>query len=312
MDRDMNSVGSQSFSIFSIEVLGFFEATVWPLGLDSLISGSLADAHPEAQFQELATLLNANADILDEWSKLPCPKKKTEEGDAALMSTLERVRIFGITRTRAYLVGAKLRARFPSKSKDTNENKMNDPFSCWQALNVVFGDTETSGQIKLECAVLVELFLRWLQTDLRKKESIRVKRWLEAQFVEWGRLWKLLASTSKGGTSKPVAMILKSQVLFDLGRASMMTYSDQDLPLWIAAAKNVESHPITFRKECEMFGFCSPQMAAVWAQALASSSALATPLRLLVRPWRKAHAQVKRAHAETASYLEMWLAGKVA
>lgn len=303
---------SHHFSILSVEVLEYLETYVWPLRLDSFIKTNLADTEPEAQMQELAAALSASPAILEGWAKLPCPTKKGEEGDAALMSTLERVRIYGINRTRAYLVGAKLRSRFSSTGKSLNENKMIDPFSCWQAMSSAFGEVETSFEMKLECAVLVELFLRWLQTDSRKAEAFRVRRWLEAQFSEWGKLWKQLELTSKEGKPKPVVMILKSQVLFDLGRASMMAYSDQDLPLWIAAAKNLEFRPITFRKECEKFGFCSPQMAAVWAQALGSSSGLATPLRLLVRPWRKAHTQVKKAHAETASYLEMWADGKVA
>jgi hypothetical protein len=291
--------------LISSDILGYLEKNAWPMRLDLFIQQRIQFDHSEMLIQHLLKEIESNASIREEWLSLPAPPKKDNDGAwSGVMSALDRIRVYGTQRTRAYLLGAKLRHLTSRPTEAKKENWMITPIPCWKFITDIFKEDEIHQDLQLEIALLLTYFFNWLDESAYKANAVKQRIWLEKQKESWTKLWIRLGAEAKGGQSLPRSMILKTQILFDLGRATLFAITPEAQQHWAKAEKNGEVRALTLKRESAEFGYCSAQLSALWAQAIGTVSGLATPLRLMMRPWRTRHKQVKDSHARIIQYLE--------
>jgi len=301
---------SRDFHESASNILEFFEATSWPLRLERLLLPDDKENFND-RVESLLKLIESNPVTRDEWLAFTVPgKKEGEGGSATKTSAIERIRLFGPQKTRTYLVGALLRAHPDFQTKEKLD-WLNSPFPSWRNFERIFGNSEVTFDLQVECALIFELFQGWLKKNFPVADAARTRRWLDKQIESWVRLWKTVSANAKSGDDLPASLIFKQMLFFDLGRAVMVGYSDKSASNWANAEKSKQEVHVTLFLETQTHGFCSAQIAAVWSQCLSTNSNLATPLRLMMRPWRSAHPQLILSQAKSGRVLCEWMERKI-
>lgn len=288
----------------SSQLFAFFSRTSWPIRIESVLNSISLSSEYESILTQISAEFERRPTVREEWMSLAMPTKKGETGDEARYSLIERLRLAGPARARDFLAGSIFRNQMSEFSgRPRVMGSINSPMPTSAIADRVFGAQNEGASHRIELALLLGLFSEWLGLLESKQAALRAQRWLESRVSDWGAIWSRIQSDSRSGEPLPARSIMFTYILLDIGRATLFALQQEVNGIWSQNHDRMFPSFLDRWAESSAFGINSSQLAALWSQSFGFMAGLSTPVRLLSRPWRSQHPQIKAQHKVTVDYL---------
>lgn len=285
--------------------LNYFKKRIWPVRVDRYASADLNALPYDEKVTQLIQWLNANPIVKAEFDQIKIPNQP-EAQPLTDQQRIEKVRFFGPKRVQSFFVGSLVRHSLKLNQK--KRDFMQDPFSYSALLNRIIQDDGAEYNLKLEVATLLELYEGFLQNQFetgQSAEANRARRQIGKFSEDWNSFWKKIKEQEATGSldQKSSISIFKCKILLDLGKSCLIYYDEQSTQSWKQSEKNKDRVSFSLWREVMTVGLPTTLTSTIWSTALPSWSKLGTILRLLIRPWRNQHQQLKENQRRIISYL---------
>jgi hypothetical protein len=292
---------SRTFAEVANSLLDYLEQSIWPLQLDVLIYAQKEEQEFEERAQGLLDFLERRPALLAYWLSAVSQWAPAEDGASDRVRALTGIRVLGPQRARIWLIALRLAAVTEMRPS------LDAPLPFWKEWESVLGSEEREANLRVELATLVAVFMAWVQASSGPAALNRASSGLSARFPYWARIWKRLQSESKDNAHWEGPLVLRLGIILDLGQLALSLERPEAESWWAEGAE--KSWPIELRLQREAQGLqvSSAQLAALWALVFARLSALATPLRALMPPWKLDDSMMMAAHSRAArKLLKVW------